>query len=803
MKKIARLEFKSNSAKKVSVAGDFNRWCGSEDGILDLDSGKMTRDSDGIWFFELKKIDPGTHFYKFIVDEKWEHGQNRTFFIDENLELLDPTGGIKEVVLMTPNLIKVEFSDLAQIPTAPSKEDFKIFPEGEVLDLKVIDAETNKGVVLELTCDRINVCSSITLEISNLCKRPIIRPVKHDGLFQNFFISDKELGVTIDPGTGDTIFRVFAPRATAVKLRIFSDEQASVQEYEATGWKDSDGVWEISAPGVWWGKFYGFNLDGPSNDFEGFKPEVLWPDPYCKASWFHNGPSILISPDQASDGFKEWNDEFFKTPEKSELVIWEASVRDMTTHPSAKIADKLCGKYLGIVDSRVQKTVIEHIKTLGVNAVELLPVFEFDDNPPGSYHWGYMPSLFFAPEASYAVNPRGGQVNEFKAMVNALHKEGLAVILDVVYNHTGLPNTLMGMDKQYYFRHDGNMGLLNFSGCGNDLKTENPMVRKLIIDSLKHWIQEYHIDGFRFDLAELIDHQTLIDIERELTSIKEDIVLIAEPWSFRGTLKGKLKGTSWASWNDDFRNGVRDFCLEKLDSDKLGAILCGSLKTWTDHPLQAVNYVESHDNYTLVDHLSQTKTKNGSQPMDIDIRRNLFCAGATMLSPGIPMIAGGQEMLRSKKGNENSYNAGDEINWINYDLKKKFPSVFNFYSGLIEFRKSRDFDLVRLADKETCLMAKEIYAGKDEIGIYWSLIEKPGQDVLILLNRNPLKSALFELKINHGAWRRAVGDYRVFLEKSIESKEIYISRKERDKVQFLVPPMGIEVWIPEKNRNRF
>jgi len=792
----SQIEYKSKTAKTVSIAGSFNEWCGSESGNFDPNLGKMEKNESGLWLFSVSDFKAGKYQYKFIVDGKWDRGLNQTFHVDEKGQIFDPTGGIERVTLESYDKILLKF----KIDSPPvgdlSIQNFKLTPTGSIEKLLYIENKARPNQFLELICKDISINTPLKLTITGLDKIPVTRPVLFDGIFRENFISFKKLGVTIESEPETTILRVFSPRATSVKLQIFSDKKASDLKYEAQGWKDQDGVWEMKAPGLWWGLFYGFKITGSNNEDEGFKPATLWADPYSKANVFHSGPSIFVNPKIFSDGFNGWTDQNFKTPAKEDLVIWEASIRDLTTHDSSDTPPPLKGKFSGLTNSRGKGTGIDHAKDLGVNAVEFLPIFEYDDDPPGSYHWGYMPSLFFAPEASYAMNNLGGQVNELKALIDSMHNAGLGVILDVVYNHTGKPQVLMGFDKQYYYRHDGEMSLLNYSGCGNDLKTENPMTRRLIIESLKYWVQEFHVDGF--DLAELIDLTTLSTIESELQSVKPDVILITEPWSYRGSLKGKLKNTSWSHWNDDFGKLVKDAAIGKISADKILPVITGFNENWSGHPLESVNYVESHDNFTLADFLSSNPDKNGTKPSDVEIRKNLLCAAITLLSPGIPMIAAGQELLRSKKGSGNSYKSGDEINGINYSRKKQYSAVYEFYQGLIELRKSSAFKIVRTLANKDCQKVKSFYVPSNGIAIFWHDQLKPTNSLLIMFNTSPNRSTTFELSLISGKWKRLVGECKVFGEDSLNHREIYISHREKDEIELTLSPLGIEVWQPIK-----
>ena len=243
-----------------------------------------------------------------------------------------------------------------------------------------------------------------------------------------------------------------------------------------------------------------------------------------------------------------------------------------------------------------------HLARLGVNAVELQPVQEFDNATPEEYHWGYMPVNWFAPASSYALAPeRASQIRELQDLVAAFHRRGLAVLLDVVYNHVGVPAHLWRIDKLYYFEQDRAGNLSNWSGCGNDLRARAAMARRLIIDSLTHLIEVYGVDGFRFDLGELLGVEVLRDIELALKRVKPDVVLIAEPWSFRGHIAQELRSTGFASWNDGYRDFLHEYVRGRGTPEKFEYFVKGSPGSFAAWPAQTVNYTESHDDKTWID----------------------------------------------------------------------------------------------------------------------------------------------------------------------------------------------------------
>jgi pullulanase/glycogen debranching enzyme len=322
-------------------------------------------------------------------------------------------------------------------------------------------------------------------------------------------------------------------------------------------------------------------------------------------------------------------------------------------------------------------------------------VQEFDSATPAEYHWGYMTVNWFAPAGSYALAPeRASQVRELQEVVAAFHRRGMAVLFDVVYNHVGLPPHLMHVDKLYYFEQDSVGTLTNWSGCGNDLRPRAAMARRLIIDSLTHLIEVYGADGFRLDLAELIGVEALREIETALKHVKADVVLIAEPWSIRGHIAQDLRPTGFASWNDGYRDFLRDFVRGGGTRELYEFFLKGSPGRFASWPAQTVNYTESHDDLTWIDTITENADGNGQQPTLNDCRRTRLMCAILMASIGIPMLAAGQDFLRSKQGVKNTYQRGD-LNALDYRRLYRFPSTHAYFADWIAFRRSERGRLLR------------------------------------------------------------------------------------------------------------
>ncbi len=791
------IEFQCDKATTVSIAGDWNEWCGSARGAFDPRRGAMERAPGNRFLFPVRGIGVGRHEFKFVIDGEWETGGNRVFHLDARGRLVDPSGGIERVVALDPFVLEVRFSPLARSGRPVLDLLFQLSPRGTITGRQLLPGRAGQGDRVRLRCRDLDLTQSVQLMVHGLGDETVRRSIHLDTLFKSFYFSRQPLGPSLEGEPPVTVVRLFAPRASKVTLELFDDAQMTCRRAEVRCSKDVDGVWAGRVAGTHWGRFYTFRVEGPVGDGNAFNPEKRWQDPYARAGVFHNGPSILIDPAAEPGGFTGWTDQNFRIPDKRDLVIYEASVRDLTSHESARVEPAQRGKFLGLAATPGTGVGLDHIKAVGANAVEFLPLQEFDDDPPGAYHWGYMTSLFFAPEASYATRPDGAQVGEFKTLVNTMHAHDIAVIMDVVYNHTGAPFNFDGIDRHYYYRLDNSFTKLNFSGCGNDFNTENPMVRRLILDSLEMWVREYHVDGFRFDLGELIDDETLRQIEARLTAIKPGIILISEPWSFRGSHKGRFRNTHWSMWNDDFRNRVKEVAQGKVPVHDVVGVLNGSVTMWAAHPLESVNYVESHDDFTLIDHLTVNAGRDGREPTPIDVRRHLFCGALTLIAPGIPMLAQGQEMLRSKGGNGNSYNAGDAVNTIDYGLVTRRAAAFSFYRGLLALRRSRVFEMIRHADAELAARSVWLPGERHSVGgLLWSRADG-GEQLLVLLNNDVDKAGTVEATLPTGRWRRMVGDDKVFAPAHKHGLEVTVAGhhgRATGTAKFAVPPMSVELW---------
>ncbi len=497
--------------------------------------------------------------------------------------------------------------------------------------------------------------------------------------------SEKPLGAIVDGNR--TTFRLFAPRAKWVKVGVFQKGE-SKEDIDWSLMKPSDDfVWEVTFPNDLTGARYWFRLDGPDGPTGNFDPDFRILDPYAKATEGREGPGIVVDEKQYPVVRP------FRSPAWQDLIMIEAHTRDLVAGlPENREKETP----LGFSDlRRYVEAKSFYPLSLGVNAIELQPIQENDSQSYAEYHWGYMTANFFSPASSYASDPKNAsQIEEFRELVSSIHRRGMAVILDVVYNHVGEPAHLMYIDKLYYFHLEGEGELTNWSGCGNDLRCDAPMASRIIIESLKHLVTFYGVDGFRFDLADLVGKAVLQEVEKALKAIKPDIILIAEPWSFRGHIGRDLRDTGFASWNDGYRESVKSYVKGELNPDALSHFLTGSPDDYASWPAQTVNYTESHDDRTWIDVITEHADHNGSHPTVNDQRRTRMMGAILMMSIGMPLIHAGQDFLFSKNGVNNTYQRGD-LNALDYDRRIEYALTSDYFKDWIEFRKSDLGSLVR------------------------------------------------------------------------------------------------------------
>lgn len=499
------------------------------------------------------------------------------------------------------------------------------------------------------------------------------------GVFLKKLRSDLPLGATVHRDR--TVFRLFAPRAQSVELYLFEDLEA--KDTKAKSLKSGDGlVWEISVPGDHDGHYYYFSVDGAEQDgFGHFDSSFKVLDPYAKACVGPLGPGIVLA-DKRFPKIKKP----FEPPPWHELVVVEVHLRDLLARAPISLSEDARAGYRGLIAWLKEETC--YLRELGVNAVELQPIHEFDTVNPKDYGWGYMPVNYFSPASQYSEDPtKATQVEEFRALVEAFHEVGLAVILDVVYNHYGNPNYLQYIDKDYYFMLSPDGEYMNYSGCGNTIDPDTPMARRLMADSLKHFVEAYDVDGFRFDLGELLGIDCLRHVEHAVKRVKPTAFLTAEPWSFRSHLGARMMETGVSAWNDGFRELVKKYVQGEGNTDGLSYFMRGSAGNLAAFPAQTVNYLCSHDDRVWIDKITENTHHDGTHPTPNDRRRSHLAFAILLCSSGIPMLHGGMDFLYSKGGKNNTYLDGDR-NRLPYGRQQFFSSTHAYVREWILFRQS-------------------------------------------------------------------------------------------------------------------
>jgi glycogen operon protein len=544
-----------------------------------------------------------------------------------------------------------------------------------------------------------------------------------------------------------TNFSVFSRHATAVELLLFEGvddaRPARVVTLDPARHRTYH-YWHAFVPGVRAGQLYGYRVDGPYEPARGlrFDASKLLLDPYGRGvvvpERYDRGAATTRGEDNAARAMKsvvvdprsyDWEGDAPLRRSPARTIVYEMHVRGFTRHPSSGVAEKTRGTYAGLIEK------IPYLKELGVTALELLPVFTFDakDAPAGRVnYWGYAPIAFFAPHPAYSARQDPlGPGDEFRDMVKALHRAGIEVILDVVFNHTaegsehGPTLSFRGLDDAEYYIIGRGGEHANYTGCGNTLNANHPIVRRMIVDSLRYWVDEMHVDGFRFDLASILargrggrvisNPPVLWDIESDpsLAGIK----MMAEAWDAAGLYQvGSFVGDAWREWNGRFRDDVRDFFRGAEGTvGRFADRLVGSPELYAHEgrePEQSVNFVTCHDGFTLNDLVSYNgkhNEANGEGNRDgSDDNRSWNCGvegptddpaverlrnrqvknflTTTLLALGLPMIQMGDEIRRTQHGNNNLYGHDDESAWLDWSLLARHRDVYRFL-GLLNARR--------------------------------------------------------------------------------------------------------------------
>lgn len=634
-----------------------------------------------------------------------------------------------------------------QSPTGQSHEaePFRIFEDGDEVPVRhVTPSRGSREFVISLEQDMEPGCTYMVYKsgyrMGNVDYGVIFDTAEFERLFT---YTGDDLGSVWS--TNETTFKVWAPTASAMFLNLYnsSSDPEPVETFEMK--RQENGVWAFTVPGDLSGTYYTYSVMTLGNILEAA-------DPYAHSSGFNGKKSMVLDSSRTEPGGWE-NVRHVQLDNPTDAILYEVHIRDMTIHQSSGVRNR--GKFLGLAEKDTRSpenlpTALSHLMDLGITHVHLMPVFDFftvDETKPldNQYNWGYDPVNFNVPDGSYSGNPYDGyaRVKELKEMIKSIKDSGIGVVLDVVYNHTykTVDSDFNKLVPGYYYRTDRFGSFSNGSGCGNEIASERTMVRKFIVDSVKRWAIEYKIDGFRFDLMGLLDIETMNELRLELDKISPSILIYGEGWTGGPSLLDKGDAAIKANapklnkigfFNDNTRDGIKGDAFrpeatgfisgntkskESIKFGVAGAVYHPGIDytkviysgyAWASYAWHCINYAASHDNLTLYDKLLASRPDLNES----DYIRLVDLASAIVLtSQGIPFLMLGIDMMRSKKGEHNSYNLPDEINQIDWSLKYRYYNVFNYHKGLIRLRKAHP--AFRMTMPEEIRRSLSFYEGPD------------------------------------------------------------------------------------------
>ena len=582
-----------------------------------------------------------------------------------------------------------------------------------------------------------------------------------------------------------TAFRLWAPTAKSVKVNLYKAGDPGVEDRISQIEMKSAvaGTWTAEVEGDQNGVYYTYTVELE----EGIRETC---DPYARTTGVNGHRAMIL--DLRSTDPEGWSQDRDPNAGKSitDAIIYELHVRDLSVDASSGIKNR--GKFLGLIEAGTRTpegipTGLDHIKSMGVTHLHLLPSYDYGSVDEAhlerdQFNWGYDPVNFNVPEGSYATDPYHGEVRvkEMKQMIQGLHKNGISVILDVVYNHVYDGETFcFNRIVPEYFSRTSNGHYSNGSGCGNDTASERSMVRKYIVDSVSYWADEYHIDGFRFDLVGLIDVETINELVANVRAKHPNVIFYGEGWTMpteltkpdvvMATQHNAHKTPNFAYFSDTLRDILRGYVFD----DRAYGFVAGAqgqeellkqcfmgLPDWCPGPTQTVNYASCHDNMALFDRLTMSRNEDSFADR---VRMNNLAAAIYMLSQGVPFLQAGEEMLRSKPlpggGFEhNSYASPDSINSIKWaDLHKpEYAANADYYRGLIAFRKAHP--TLRLTTAEAVREQVHALEGLPENVVGFHLrgsVDDPAKSILVLYNANRVPVTV---QLPKGRWNLCISD---------------------------------------------
>jgi pullulanase len=622
------------------------------------------------------------------------------------------------------------------------------------------------------------------------------KPVREEyGSYDEYPVyNGTDLGLTYSPQR--STFRIWSPPADEARIHLYDAGLGGSPLKTIPMKKGPQGTWEAVVKEDLKGKYYAFQVNIAGE----WLKEV--PDPYVKAVGANGRRGMVV--DMAETNPAGWeNDQRPPLDNFNQIIIYELHIRDLSMHENSGIVNK--GKFLGLTETETrspqgESTGLDHIKNLGVTHIHLLPSYDFlsiDETrlEENQFNWGYDPQNYNTPEGSYSTDPTDGavRIREFKQMVKTLHNNGIRVIMDVVYNHTGATgeSNFNQLVPGYYYRQNSEGGFSDASACGNETASDRPMMRKFIAESVKYWATEYHIDGFRFDLMGIHDQETMNRVSATLRQVDSTIFVYGEGWTAgdsplpeeqRALKKYTHKMDRVAAFSDDIRDAVKGHVFTHDDagfasgkpgleeSIKFGIVAStqhpqvnyGAINyseaPWAKEPFQTITYVSCHDNHTLWDRLSLSRPDASEEER---IRMHKLAGAIVLTSQGVSFLHAGVEMLRTKFGVENSFNAPDSINRLDWSRKAQYRFVYDYFKDLISLRKNHP--AFRMTSTELIQAHLSFLDTYSELLVAYTLSGNANgdswRDILVVLNGNRENK---KLPIPQGEWTIVVNGDTVY-----------------------------------------
>lgn len=610
--------------------------------------------------------------------------------------------------------------------------------------------------------ESINIKKECYVFYENKSAKAIYSKLYSTSEFNDRYYHDVTLGAIYNKNY--TEFRVWSPAATSIYLLLYDNSEPIPNENpKKYKMQETNGVWSATVKGNIKNSFYTYQIKVYNTLNEAV-------DPYAKAVGVNGLRGAVVDLEETNP--KNFDKDISpKIEEYTDAILYELSIRDISSHPDSGVINK--GKFLGLTEDNTKSsknlsTALNHIKELGVTHVQIMPAFDFsyksiDEKSPAKYNWGYDPQNYNVPEGYYSTDPFNPttRIIEFKRMVQHLHRNGLCINMDVVFNHCAgeNDNNFEKIFPGYYFRLHEDGSLVKGSGCENDTASEHSMMRKFIMDSVIYWAKEYHIDGFRFDLMGLHDITTMNIIRQKLDKFERKIMMYGEGWDLNSTLPEGLKATQMNAqriphighFNDVIRDTVRGSIFTAQDKgfvsgkdgleDTIKKCAAGSikyndkLKGMFSTPDQSINYVCAHDNHTLWDKLELSTSYETVE----DLKNMQKLANAIVLtSQGIPFLHSGVEFCRTKGHIENSFKSSDAVNTMDWDRKAQFIDVYTYYRGLITLRK--EHAAFRMTDPEDIKKHLDFFSSVPPKVVCFMLRDYANgdawKDILIIYNAN-------------------------------------------------------------------